>query len=243
MKKNNEINGILDTMKVNVYVTDVDTDEIIYMNQMMKETYHIEDAIGKKCYEVLQNRLDGLCENCPKDKLRKSRIAGSVVEWVEHNDKVKRVFQNYDSLIPWIDGRLVHMQQTVDITDTIQLNKQAKMDELCGMLNRRAGKEKLGEVLAMAKTEQKDVQVVLLDVDHLKQTNDRFGHREGDFLLRELSGVLKQHLTYPDFMFRLSGDEFVVVAVTKDEKETARFMVDHLEQAKSLRTLDRKSVV
>lgn len=240
MEKNNEINRILDTMKVNVYVTDVDTDEIIYMNQMMKETYQIEDAIGKKCYEVLQNRQDGLCENCPKDKLRKSCKAGSVVEWVEHNDKVKRVFQNYDSLIFWTDGRLVHMQQTVDITDTIQLNKQAKMDELCGMLNRRAGKERLREVLRVAKTERKDVQVVLLDVDHLKQTNDRFGHREGDFLLRELSGVLKQHLVYPDFMFRLSGDEFVVVAVTKDDKETARFMVDHLEQARSLRTLFHK---
>lgn len=239
MKKNNEVYQILDTMKVHIYVTDLNTNEIIYMNQKMKETIRMDDVIGKKCFEILQNRQKGLCGNCPKEKL-KTLEPGAVVEWVEYNDKVERIFQNYDCLIPWVDGRLVHMQQSVDITDTIELNRQAKTDELCGLLNRRAGKEKLAQAVAFAKKEQRDIQVVLLDVDHLKQTNDRYGHREGDFLLRELSNVLTKRLPACDFMFRLSGDEFIIVSTSMDEKQMAKYMIDHLEQAKTLRTIFEK---
>lgn len=235
MAEKDEMYRILDAMRVNVYVTDIETDEIIFMNHLMKNTYHKENVEGRKCYEELQDRQDELCSFCPKKQLKELGQLGKCVEWVENNHKVNRIFKNYDCLIPWIDGRIVHMQQSVDITDTIELNKQAKMDDLCGMLNRRAGKERLREALKEAKQKQKALQVVLLDVDHLKETNDIYGHKEGDFLLKELSNKLKQQLIDPEFMFRLSGDEFVIVSSNKDDKEMAKFMLECLEKAKQLK--------
>ena len=235
MAEKDKMYRILDAMRVNVYVTDIETDEIIFMNHLMKNTYHKENVEGRKCYEELQDRQDELCSFCPKKQLKELGQLGKCVEWVENNHKVNRIFKNYDCLIPWIDGRIVHMQQSVDITDTIELNKQAKMDDLCGMLNRRAGKERLREALKEAKQKQKALQVVLLDVDHLKETNDIYGHKEGDFLLKELSNKLKQQLIDPEFMFRLSGDEFVIVSSNKNDKEMAKFMLECLEKVKQLK--------
>ena len=55
-----------------------------------------------------------------------------------------RTYRNYDSLVTWVDGSRVHLQQSVDITALVSANT----DELTGMLSRRAGKERLGISLA-----------------------------------------------------------------------------------------------
>ena len=48
----------------------------------------------------------------------------------------------------WTDGSLVHLQQSVDITDSLRLHKEANYDELTGLLNRRAGKAALADAYA-----------------------------------------------------------------------------------------------
>ena len=53
-----------------------------------------------------------------------------------------RTYRNYDSLVTWVDGSRVHLQQSVDITALVSANT----DELTGMLSRRAGKERLGHL-------------------------------------------------------------------------------------------------
>ena len=60
---------------------------------------------------------------------------------MKNSDLTNRIFENYDSLIKWENGKIVHMQQSIDITDSEILSHQASIDDLCGLLNRRAGKE------------------------------------------------------------------------------------------------------
>ena len=235
MSWKDEMYHILNMMKVNIYITDLESNRIIFMNQEMKDTFHTGDIEGKVCYLELHECQSEVCEFCPKQKLLKNREPGKCLEWCGRNDKIDRIMKNYDCLIPWEDGHLVHMHQSIDITDTVLLNQQAKMDELCGMLNRRAGKEKMGEVLKRAQKEKRDLQVVLLDVNHLKETNDLYGHKEGDFLLKELSNALKQRVHQPDVIFRLSGDEFIIISLTMTEKEMAKFMLDSLKQVRELK--------
>ena len=57
-------------------------------------------------------------------------------------------YRNYDSLVTWVDGSRVHLQQSVDITALVSANT----DELTGMLSRRAGKERLGISLCLLYT-------------------------------------------------------------------------------------------
>ena len=86
------------------------------------------------------------CAFCPVDELLSCGDEVPLVEWDEESPMTGRTYRNYDSLVTWVDGSRVHLQQSVDITALVSANT----DELTGMLSRRAGKERLGISLARA---------------------------------------------------------------------------------------------
>ena len=93
-----------------------------------------------------------------------------------------------------------------------RLRDQLAIDELTGVLRRRAGVAALKRELERARRsgEQRLV-LTFLDVDHLKSINDKRGHAAGDDALRTLAGLLKRRLRNQDLIFRYGGDEFVCV--------------------------------
>lgn len=199
---------ILDGLETNIYMTDAVTHKIIFMNERMKRDYNIQSPEGKFCWEVLQEGQDGICEFCKVKELieeKKGRI-----RWEEKNSKLGRVFDNYDSLFE-IDNQLIHMQQSFDITEYLKLSEQKEKDELCQVWNRTKGKGMLEERLKHMADSGHSYLLILLDTDNLKGINENYGYEEGDFLLQRTAQVVKESLQDQDFIFRLSGDEFIVV--------------------------------
>jgi diguanylate cyclase (GGDEF)-like protein len=98
-----------------------------------------------------------------------------------------------------------------DITDLKQAEKElfkhATIDELTGVMNRRAGLERLHQLLL----NQEEFVVCFIDVNHLKQVNDQKGHTAGDELLKLVSQILKGHTGASGTLFRLGGDEFILL--------------------------------
>ncbi|MFN2432698.1 MAG: GGDEF domain-containing protein [Gemmatimonadota bacterium] len=88
-----------------------------------------------------------------------------------------------------------------------QLKREAFSDVLTGALNRRAFGDGVGLQLARAKFGS----VAVLDLDNLKEVNDVHGHASGDVLLRHLADTLHGRLRVSDALYRLGGDEFLVV--------------------------------
>ncbi len=86
--------------------------------------------------------------------------------------------------------------------------RDALRDGLTGLGNHRAFHEELGRTVALARRYSQPAALVLLDVDHLKRTNDTHGHEAGDELLRGLSRVMQACLRRGDRAFRIGGDEF-----------------------------------
>ncbi len=215
-------NSMMDSMRANIYVTDVKTDRILFMNKTMKETFGIEDAEGKICWQALQKDMPGRCAFCPVDSLQKGGEKTRSMVWEEENTLTGRIYENYDSLMRWTDGRLVHFQQSIDITERKVLERVASTDDLTGMLTRRAGLERLGHVLEEAKEGRFPVSVCMYDVNELKDVNDLYGHAEGDTLLRTIAEGVRSILGPEDYACRLSGDEFIVVFVRCTEEEAAR---------------------
>lgn len=214
---------VLEGMRTSIYITDPETDKILYMNGFMKHDYGVEDPEGKVCWQVLQHGLTERCPFCPIDELMSCGDEVPLVEWDEKSTVTGRTYRNYDSLVEWIDGSRVHLQQSVDITAIVSANT----DELTGMLTRRAGKERLAISLAHASVEGEDVSVVLYDINRLKDVNDQYGHAEGDHLIRSAANALRSEFGPNDYGFRLSGDEFVCVflgdaASTRTKVERAR---------------------
>ncbi|WP_080801565.1 bifunctional diguanylate cyclase/phosphodiesterase [Arabiibacter massiliensis] len=198
---------VLEGMRTSIYVTDPETDEILYMNGFMKHDFGVEDPEGKVCWQVLQRGMTARCEFCPVDDLLRSEDDAPLVEWDEESPVTGRTYRNYDSLVRWIDGSLVHLQQSVDVTELVSANT----DELTGVLSRRAGKEHLSASLARGAAEGEAVSIALYDINQLKEVNDRYGHAEGDRLIRSAASAVRREFGPNDYGFRLSGDEFVCV--------------------------------
>lgn len=214
---------VLEGMRTSIYITDPATDKILYMNGFMKHDYGVEDPEGKVCWQVLQRGLTERCPFCPIGELMSCGDEIPLVEWDEKSSVTGRTYRNYDSLVTWVDGSRVHLQQSVDITAIVSANT----DELTGMLTRRAGKERLSISLARAAEEKEELCVVLYDINRLKDVNDQYGHAEGDFLIRSAANAVRTEFGPDDYGFRLSGDEFVCVfkgdaASTQAKLERAR---------------------
>jgi diguanylate cyclase (GGDEF)-like protein len=79
------------------------------------------------------------------------------------------------------------------------------------LFNARHLQEFLDGELSRARTNDKPLTVLVLDLDNFKQVNDRFGHVRGNEVLRDLGQVLKAALRNSDLVARYAGDEFVVV--------------------------------
>jgi diguanylate cyclase (GGDEF)-like protein len=92
-----------------------------------------------------------------------------------------------------------------------KLREEAAFDELTGTLRRAAGMAALEREISRARRLRAPLSVVFIDLDGLKQANDRRGHKAGDELIRGLAALLKSGLRGQDLVTRYGGDEFVCV--------------------------------
>lgn len=92
-----------------------------------------------------------------------------------------------------------------------RLNHQAATDQLTGLPNRRYLWEALGAELMRARRKQTPLAVMMLDVDHFKQINDRWGHEAGDMVLKNVTYAIRAVVRGSDIVARHGGEEFVVV--------------------------------
>jgi diguanylate cyclase (GGDEF)-like protein len=91
------------------------------------------------------------------------------------------------------------------------LAQSAEQDPLTGLANRRHFERRIGELLAHEGAADRPLALALLDVDHFKQINDRFGHPAGDAVLVGLAQLLRENMRGGDVLARLGGEEFVIV--------------------------------
>lgn len=91
-------------------------------------------------------------------------------------------------------------------------------DRLTLWHNRRYLDARLPQEVARAQRYGEPLSCLILDVDHFKQINDRYGHPSGDAVLREIAGRIKSHLRISDLAVRYGGEEFVVFLIHATEE-------------------------
>ncbi|GEM44389.1 GGDEF domain-containing protein [Deinococcus cellulosilyticus] len=94
------------------------------------------------------------------------------------------------------------------LRDARSLAEQARTDELTGLLNRRAFFQASRKLLSEP---HQMLGLLVLDIDHFKSVNDRFGHLVGDEVLRQTAQTLQSNLRSGDLLGRVGGEEFIVL--------------------------------
>jgi len=108
--------------------------------------------------------------------------------------------------------------------------RQAAIDPLTGLLNRRSLSQIIEEKVSAGET----FAVLFIDADHFKSVNDRLGHAIGDAVLRNIADCLRRGMRSGDYCGRYGGEEFVLVASQLDVEEVQALAERHRQAVGSL---------
>jgi diguanylate cyclase (GGDEF)-like protein len=107
---------------------------------------------------------------------------------------------------------------------------KAHTDLLTNLWNHGCFQYKMDEELAKAKTENKNLSVLMIDLDDFKKFNDTYGHIQGDKALQGISGILRENCRRMDILCRYGGEEFsFILPYTK--KEEALFLAERIRKS------------
>jgi len=101
------------------------------------------------------------------------------------------------------------------------LHDQAITDALTGLYNRRHFQDNLDKEMRRCEREERPLSLLLLDLDHFKQYNDRWGHTQGDEELRRVGAQVLKSIRTTDMAFRYGGEEFAVLLPSCSKEQAA----------------------
>lgn len=206
-----------------VYITDRD-DRVVLVNRAFCDMYRYTDE------EITGQRSALLWDARPDDDLGplERELTAEVTQRTKGGDPLPVSLRR--SPVRDASGRVVAMVRVArDMTERNRVEKalrdanaeleqsraalehMASHDELTGLYNRRHLNEMLRTEVARATRYRRPLALLMIDVDHFKSINDRFGHRAGDDVLRGLSRLLRAQLRTMDVCARFGGEELTVL--------------------------------
>lgn len=133
-----------------------------------------------------------------------------------------------DYIVKPFDGDELLLRVKAKLDRSGVVKRLTSNDDLTGVYNKKAFHEKLREMIVFANRYNRGFSVAILDIDHFKDVNDRYGHQVGDFLLKHLAKFLEMNMREVDRLFRIGGDEFAILLFEKSKSE-ARKMIERLK--------------
>ncbi len=190
---------ILDNVGSAIYVRDVSSSNIVYVNRMCKNTFE---------NEIKSGAIVALFEESSRYNTASSYRE---VNYKERN----RWYDVTSTNMTWVDGRRVVLYAIIDVTEKKQYQKkieqQANNDFLTGLYNRMCCERDLLRIIDEAKECGGKGAVIYLDLDDFKHINDGLGHQYGDVLLKAISSSLTRINGVENTCYRMGGDEFVIL--------------------------------
>ncbi|WP_447980392.1 diguanylate cyclase [Candidatus Nitrospira bockiana] len=208
------IRELVDASPSTISLIDTQKWQVRFQNSSSQQMFG--DIVGKTCYESI-SQCPVRCAFCrAPEALETGKTTSSEVE---HPDG--RWF-----LVQWAPIRngqkILAVESITDITDSKRREEetrrlkdlfehQATIDPLTELLNRRGWTELAERVWWRAVQNDEVLEVLLLDLDHFKSVNDRYGHQVGDAVLRHVTAVLRQQIRPGDLLGRWGGEEFILL--------------------------------
>ncbi|MGH2316370.1 diguanylate cyclase domain-containing protein [Planococcus sp. SE5232] len=211
--------------------------ETLYVSPSSKRVYGFDPAeyIGKLPYHnvhpadiPLLRKTFSLAIQENESYLLEVRIKHKEVGWVWTEVKGTPIFDDQHQFVHML---MITRDITLQKEQETQLYHYAYHDSLTGLPNRRFLKDHLLTKIKQCQKKDEVLAVVLLDIDHFKDINDRLGHEVGDAVIEEFGKRLSQKISEQDIAARLGGDEFVLLLPGIKTQEQAKNMATEIQLA------------
>ena len=143
-----------------------------------------------------------------------SYIGYNIIYWDKYNDYLDLIISVvffFSAVFVLLVGTLT-LQTAIDLNQIFVLRRDNIIDPLIGIYNRRYFDLKLTEEIKRAHRYNFQISMLLLDIDHFKKINDKFGHYIGDLVLKNLGDLLLKNVRATDIVARYGGEEIAVIA-------------------------------
>lgn len=105
---------------------------------------------------------------------------------------------------------LLQANYQIAVSNLTELERRVETDDLTRLLRRGAFMEKLLNLLNISKLENREVHLMMIDIDLFKRINDGFGHQTGDVVLERVSELVRSYMRPQDLAGRFGGEEIIV---------------------------------
>lgn len=146
-------------------------------------------------------------------RLTREIAAGKLpeVSKTRHQNEIAALANQFSDMVKALKDK----QEEIDQVHAT-LEKSAITDMLTGLYNRRYLQVVFPKLVAQAQRDNNQIAAILVDIDHFKHVNDNYGHITGDMCLAHFSDELKKYSRANDYLFRIGGEEFLVLSIVED---------------------------
>jgi diguanylate cyclase (GGDEF)-like protein/PAS domain S-box-containing protein len=123
--------------------------------------------------------------------------------------------------------------------EALELN--ATTDVMTGLVNRRSGMLMLEKLMAQSRRNNKELTLCFVDIDGLKITNDKYGHKSGDWLITTIGNTATEQLRSSDVIARIGGDEFLIIFPECDTLAASKKMREIQQKLLQIQSPEGKS--
>ncbi len=179
-------------------------DIIFLMADSLKNFVGDSSAYGKELDEFIEKLKK--TDDIDEIKKLKYEIIQATMTIKDRTDKFKKAISSANKKILEAQEKIKKLETELEAT-----KEKALYDGLTKAYNRFVFEDRIVKEVEKAKREDKNLHLIMLDIDHFKRINDTYGHQTGDMVLKILSSQIKKVIRDIDFFARYGGEEFALL--------------------------------
>ena len=200
--------------------------EVAKLSDMMEETGESTQGYS--------DRLGAISHDIKKTAGENPAIAKLIENVLAVTGAMRDANQRLEKQLAASSDEVAYLRQSVE-----SIQQEAMTDPLTGVRNRKVFDRTIEKLIHDARARGTDLSVILADVDHFKQFNDRWGHQTGDQVLRLVAEVMDANVKGQDLLARYGGEEFAII-LPETSLENGRMLADRIRHAVETRKLKKR---
>lgn len=209
-KRTRTLAQVMDSTDLNVFVSDIETHEILWANSSFMGSHGGEGVIGRPCHQVLRGEKSP-CAHCKVHELLENPTT-KYISFEHHNDYLGKDYLLYDSIINWQDGKKVHMEFGLDITEMKRAQRAAEnvlsSDILGSAMNREALQTHLNMMFNESRQQETDFSIALVNLDGEPGRDDDVNDAANTLAVVDM---IRRQIRGNDIIVRVGEGEYLII--------------------------------